>query len=212
VNTIRILVADDHPVVRRGIREIISATTDIQVVEEAADGRELIELARSVEHDAVLLDVSMPEAVGLDVLKQLKRERPKVPVMILTVHAEDQLAVRALKAGAAGYLLKDSAPTQLITALRKIAAGGRYLSATVAEALACHVASDFDLQPHENLSDREFQVLRMIAAGKSTLQIASELSVSTKTVATYRARIREKMGLKSIAQLTAYVVRNRLAD
>jgi len=154
----------------------------------------------------------MPEMIGLDLLKQLKRERPKIPIVILTVSSENQFAIRALKAGAAGYLTKDTAATELVGALRKVATGGRYLSTSMAERLAGHLTADTDRPPHEKLSDREYQVLRMIAAGKSTRRISTELSLSVKTIGTYRARIFEKMQMKSPAELAAYAVRNRLSD
>jgi len=209
---IRIIVADDHPVVRRGIGQIVAAAGDMRVADEAANGRELLDRARTVDHDLVLLDLSMPEMIGLDLLKQLKRERPKIPIVILTVSSENQFAIRALKAGAAGYLTKDTAATELVGALRKVATGGRYLSTSMAERLAGHLTADTDRPPHEKLSDREYQVLRMIAAGKSTRRISTELSLSVKTIGTYRARIFEKMQMKSPAELAAYAVRNRLSD
>jgi DNA-binding NarL/FixJ family response regulator len=209
---IRIIVADDHPVVRRGIGQIVAAAGDMRVADEAASGRELLDRARTVDHDLVLLDLSMPEMIGLDLLKQLKRERPKIPIVILTVSSENQFAIRALKAGAAGYLTKDTAATELVGALRKVVTGGRYLSPSMAERLAGHLTADTDRPLHEKLSDREYQVLRMIAAGKSTRRISTELSLSVKTIGTYRARIFEKMQMKSPAELAAYAVRNRLSD
>lgn len=212
MKVISILVADDHPIVRHGIRQIFAAADDMRVAEEAANGRELLDVARAVEHDLVLLDLSMPEMSGLDVLKQLKRERPKIPIMILTMYSENQFAIRALKAGAAGYLTKDTAPAELLSAVRKVVTGGRYLTPGVAERLAGYLTTDADKPLHEKLSDREYQVLRMIAAGKSTRWISTELALSVKTISTYRARIFEKMQMKSPAELAAYAVRNRLAD
>jgi two-component system invasion response regulator UvrY len=209
---VRILIADDHPVVRDGIRQIVSAAGDMLVADEAANGRELLERARTVEHDLVLLDLSMPEISGMDLLKQLRLERPKIPVVILTVYSEDLFAIRALKAGAAAYLMKTSAATELVEAVRKVVAGGRYVTPGVAERLAGYLSADADKPPHEKLSDREYQVLRMIAAGKSTRAIAEELSLSVKTIATYRARIFEKMQLRSPAELATYVIRNRLSE
>ena len=209
---IRILIADDHPVVRQGIRLIISSAGDIVVAAEASDGRELLEAARTIPHDVVLLDLSMPATDGLDLLKQLKRERPKTPILILTMSPEDQFAIRALKAGAAGYLMKESAPPELVSAIRRVMAGGRYLTPRVAEKLADHLASDSERPLHEMLSDREYQVMRMIAAGKPTRQIATELALSVKTLGTYRARIFEKMRMKSPAELAAYVVRNGISE
>jgi two-component system invasion response regulator UvrY len=209
---IRIVIADDHPVVRQGIRQIVGAAGDMLVADEATDGRELLQRARSTPHDLVLLDLSMPATDGLDVLKQLKRERPKVPVVILTMSPEDQFAIRALKAGAAGYLTKEGAPIELVGAIRKAMAGGRYLSARVAEKLADHLVGNVEGSLHDGLSDREYQVMRMIAAGKPTRQIAEELALSVKTVSTYRARIFEKMRMRSPAEVAAYVVRNQLSD
>jgi two-component system invasion response regulator UvrY len=209
---IRIVIADDHPVVRQGIRQIVGAAGDMLVADEATDGRELLQRARSTPHDLVLLDLSMPATDGLDVLKQLKRERPKVPVVILTMSPEEQFAIRALKAGAAGYLTKEGAPSELVGAIRKAVAGGRYLSARVAEKLADHLVGNVEGTLHDGLSDREYQVMRMIAAGKPTRHIAEELALSVKTVSTYRARIFEKMRMRSPAELAAYVVRNQLSD
>lgn len=209
---IRILIADDHPVVRHGILQIVKSAGDMVVADEATTGAALLECARTVEHDVVVLDLSMPGMSGLDLIKQLKREQPRVPIIILTMYPEDQFAVRTLKAGAAGYLMKDAAAAELIGAIRKIVAGGRYLSATLAEKLAGYLSEDTETPLHERLSDREYQVFRMIATGKSTRQIATELSLSVKTIGTYRARIFEKMKMRSPAELAAYVVRNQLAE
>jgi DNA-binding NarL/FixJ family response regulator len=209
---IRIVIADDHPVVRQGIRQIVGAAGDMLVADEATDGRELLQRARSTPHDLVLLDLSMPATDGLDVLKQLKRERPNVHVVILTMSPEDQFAIRALKAGAAGYLTKEGAAIELVGAIRKAMAGGRYLSARVAEKLADHLVGNVEGSLHDGLSDREYQVMRMIAAGKPTRHIAEELALSVKTVSTYRARIFEKMRMRSPAEVAAYVVRNQLSD
>jgi two-component system invasion response regulator UvrY len=209
---IRIVIADDHPVVRQGIRQIVGAARDMLIADEATDGRELLQRARSTPHDLILLDLSMPATDGLDVLKQLKRERPKIPVVILTMSPEDQFAIRALKAGAAGYLTKEGAPIELVGAIRKAVAGGRYLSARVAEKLADHLVGNVEGSLHDGLSDREYQVMRMIAAGKPTRQIAEELALSVKTISTYRARIFEKMRMRSPAEVAAYVVRNQLSD
>jgi two-component system, NarL family, invasion response regulator UvrY len=209
---IKILVADDHPVVRHGIRQIAAEAGDMLVADEAANGPELLDRARTVDHDVVLLDLSMPATSGLDLLKQLRRERPKIPIVILTMYSENQFAIRALKAGAAGYIVKGSAPAELVGAVRKVVTGGRYLTPSVAERLAGYLTADADKPLHEKLSDREYQVLRMIAAGKSTRRISAELALSVKTISTYRARIFEKMQMKSPAEIAAYVVRNRLCD
>jgi two-component system invasion response regulator UvrY len=209
---INILVADDHPVVRQGIRQIVAQSPDMAVAAEAASGPEVLGAIRRVPLDLVLLDLTMPGSDGLEVLKELKRQRPQVPVLILTMHSEDQFAIRALKAGAAGYLTKESAPDELVGAIRKVVAGGRYISPWLAQKLAAHLGPDSEKPAHEKLSDREYQILRMIAAGKSTRGISTELSLSVKTVGIYRARVLEKMNMKSTAEVAAYVVRNRLAD
>jgi two-component system invasion response regulator UvrY len=209
---IRVLIADDHPVVREGIRTIVSASPDVTVVGDVDDGYAVFEQVRRSAPDVVLLDLSMPGIDGLDVLKQLKRERPRLPVLILTMHSEDQFAIRALKAGAAGYVMKDSAPAELVGAIRKVVAGGRHVSPWLAEKLAEQLGGDSEKRPHERLSDREYQILRMIAAGQSTREVAEALAISVKTVGTHRTRIFDKMGLKSTAELAAYVVRNRLAE
>jgi two-component system, NarL family, invasion response regulator UvrY len=210
---IRIFIADDHPIVRQGLRQIVATAGDMVITGEAATGLQLLEQARLVEHDVVLLDLSMPGMSGLDVVKQYKREHPKTPVVILTMYSEDQYAVRSLRAGASAYLMKDSAPTELVAAIRKVVSGGRYLTTSVAEKIAGHLANgDSDTPLHTTLSDREYQVFRMIAAGRPTRTIAQELSLSVKTIGTYRARIYEKMRMKSPAELAAYVVRNRLSE
>jgi two-component system, NarL family, invasion response regulator UvrY len=209
---IRVLVADDHPVVRQGIQRILAAAGGLEVVEEAGDAASLLERARAVEHDLVLLDLSMPGAEGLELLKQVKRERPKVPVLILTVSSADQYAVRALRAGASGYLTKENAPAELVGAIRRVVLGGRYVSPDVAEALASHLADDSETPPHERLSDREFQVFHLIATGTPTREIARRLGLTVKTVSTYRTRIFDKMKLDSPADLAAYAVRHRLIE
>jgi len=209
---IKVLVAYDHPVVRQGLLQILGATEDIVVAGEATSGHEVLERARCTECDVVILDLSMPGIDGLDVLKQLKRERPRLPVLILTMHAEDQFAIRALKAGASGYLTKESAPAQLVGAIRRVFGGGRYISAQLAERLADHLDPEKERFGHEKLSDREYHVLRLIAAGRTTREISADLSLSVKTISTYRSRIFEKMQMKTPAELAAYVVRNRLTD
>jgi two-component system, NarL family, invasion response regulator UvrY len=209
---IRILVADDHAVIRRGIRSIVSREGEMSVIGEAANGRELLALAATTEHDLILLDLSMPDSDGLELIKQLKRDRPRIPILVLTMHEEEQYAIPALRAGANGYMVKDSSPAELVGAVRKVLSGGRYLTPFVAEALAGRLTEDVERLPHEKLSGREGQVLRLIAAGKRTREIAAELSVSVKTISTYRARIFEKTRMKNPAALAAYVVRHRLAD
>jgi two-component system, NarL family, invasion response regulator UvrY len=209
---IGVFIADDHPVVRQGIRQIVAATDDITVVDEATTGYEALERLADCSCDLVLLDLSLPDIDGLDLLKQLRREHPHRPILILTMHSEDQFALRALKAGASGYLTKESAPDELVGAVRKVVSGGRYISQRLAESLAAHLGPDNEKAIHERLSDREYQVLRLIAAGRSTRDISVQLSLSTKTVSTYRARLLDKMGMRTSAELMAYAVRHHLAD
>jgi DNA-binding NarL/FixJ family response regulator len=179
---------------------------------EASGAADLPEQLRQVQPDLLLLDLSLPDGDGLEILKNIRREYPKLPVVILTMHAEDQFAIRAFRAGASGYVTKDMAADELVGAIRTVVNGRRYITSKVAELLAVQVSGHYDQSPHEQLSDREFQVLRMIAAGKPTRQIAAELVLSSKTVNTYRARILEKMRMKSTAELTAYVVRQKLVE
>jgi len=209
---IGVFIADDHPVVRQGIRQIVAATDDITVVDEATTGYEALQRLAESTCDLVLLDLSLPDIDGLDLLKHLKREHPQRPILILTMHSEDQFALRALKAGASGYLTKESAPAELVTAVRKVVAGGRHISQRLAESLAAHLGPDAEKAVHERLSDREYQVLRLIAAGRSTRDISVQLSLSTKTVSTYRARLLDKMRMRTSAELMAYAVRHHLAD
>lgn len=211
---IKVLIADDHPVVRQGICQIMAQSADISVVAEAGTGQQLLDAIAGapLDLDLVLLDLTMPDSDGLDLLKELKRVRPHLPVIILTMHSEDQFAIRALKAGAAGYLIKERTPDELVGAIRKVVAGGCYISPWLAEKLAGYFGPDSEKPVHEMLSDREYQVLRMIAVGKTTREISADLALSTKTVATYRTRLLEKMKMKNSAELTAYVVRNRLSE
>jgi len=209
---IRILVADDHPVVRQGLKQIVAGTTDIFVVDEAATGQEVLDKVRSNYFDVVLLDITMPGASGLDILKQLRSERPELAILILSMHSEEQYAARVLRAGASGYLAKESAPDELVAAVRKISLGGRYVSPSLAEKLASDLAVDTQEPLHQTLSDREYETMRLIASGKTTAEIAEQLSLSPKTISTYRSRILEKMGMRSNTELTLYAVRNRLLD
>jgi DNA-binding NarL/FixJ family response regulator len=209
---LRILIVDDHPIVRQGLRQTLADTEEIGDIVEAATPQEALDLVRQREWDVVILDIGLPGRGGLDVLKDIKQEAPRLPVLILSMHAEDQYAVRALRAGAAGYLTKAAAPETLIDAIRKAVSGGRYITPHLAERLATELTADTARPPHAALSDREFEVLRLIASGQTVGDIADRLSLSVKTVSTYRARILEKMRLRNNAELMQYVVTNRLLD
>jgi len=209
---IRALIADDHAVVRQGLKQILGDTPEMVVAGEAITGQEVLDKVRAGAWDVVVLDISMPDRSGLDILKQLRSERPKLPVLVLSMHSEDQYALRVLKAGASGYLTKDSAADELVKAIRKVVSGGTYVSSFLAEKLASEIGTDSSRLPHETLSDREFQVLRLIAAGKSVTEIAAELYLSVKTVSTYRARMLEKMNLGTNAELIHYAMQNHLID
>lgn len=206
----RILLADDHAVVRHGLRQILAAAFKRASFGEAANSQQTLDLVWKQTWDIVILDLTMPGRSGLQVLTEIKRERPKLPVLILSIHPEDQFAVRLLKAGAAGYMNKESAPEELVGAVRKAIAGGRYISAALADKMASLLTNDAPGAPHEGLSDREFLILNMIAAGKSVSVIARELSLSVKTVSTYRGRVLEKMGMSNNAELVHYAFQNRL--
>ncbi len=209
---IRVLIADDHAILRRGLKEILVREIKGTVCEEAQNAQEALSLVQSHDWDLVILDVTMPGRSGLDVLRDLKRMQPKVPVLVLSMHPEDQYATRVLKAGASGYMNKESAPEELIKAIRKVTAGGRYVSPALAEKLALDLSAEAEQPLHQRLSDRELEVLRMIGLGKTISQIAEELHLSVTTVSTYRARILEKMSLTTTAELMHYALRNQLAD
>ncbi|MGE5301199.1 MAG: response regulator [Acidobacteriota bacterium] len=209
---IRILIADDHRIVREGLKQILAETPDMIVVDEASNGQEVLGKVWENDYDVVLLDISMPGRSGLDILKQLKNERPKLAVLVLSMYSEEQYAMRALRAGASGYMTKESAPDELIEAIRKVSTGRKYISPTVAEKLAVSLEANDERPAHENLSDREYQVMCMIASGKTIKTIADELSLSVKTVSTYRTRILEKMRMKNNAELTHYSIQNRLVE
>jgi DNA-binding NarL/FixJ family response regulator len=208
----RVLIADDHAVFRRGLRETLTEAFSKVTFGEARTAQETLEQVRRQDWDVVILDISMPGKSGLDILDDLKRLRPKLPILLLSMHPEQQFARRALKAGAAGYLTKDGVPEELKVAIKKIVVGGRYVSATLAEKLAVDLREGADLPLHELLSDREFQVLRMIASGKTVKEIGEELFLSVKTVSTYRARILEKTGMKTNAELIRYALQSQLVD
>jgi len=206
---IKVIIVDDHPVVRRGLKQIIEDEPDMEIAGEAKNAGECFSLVRKMECSLVLLDISLPDKSGFDVLKQLQYELPRLPVLILSVHPEDQYAVRFIKAGASGYLMKEGAPEELVKAIRKVHAGGKYVSASLAEKLASHLDTS-DKPPHENLSDREFQILCLIAKGESLKGIADELCISEKTVSTYRARILEKMKMSTNSDLIRYAMDHHL--
>lgn len=207
---LRILVADDHTVVRRGLRQILLEGFPGALIEEVADAEDLVKQVMKSEWDVVISDLSMPGRSGLDALQQIKQLRSHLPVLILSIHPEEQYALRVLKAGASGYLSKDMAPDELVIAVQKVMLGKKYITASVAEKLAAALDKDPDKEPHEQLSDREFSVLKMLAAGRSVSEIAETLFLSVTTVSTYRARILAKMNLKNNADLTLYSIEHKL--
>jgi two-component system, NarL family, invasion response regulator UvrY len=208
---INILIADDHELIREGLKKILKKETDMQVLGEASNAQQVFNLVKNGKLSIVLLDISMPGPSGLDVLTELKRDYPKLPVLILSMHPEDRFAVRALKAGAAGYVTKDGAVAELVNAIRKVVAGGKYVSPHLAEKLADDLEKS-EKPLHENLSDREFQVMCLIASGKKTSEIAEELALSISTVNTYRTRILEKMKMETNVELTRYAIENHLIE
>ena len=210
--TIRVFIADDHAIVREGLKQILAEQRDIVVAGEAENGIDAIRLFPKSRCHVMLLDISMPDRNGIEVLKQVRKERPELAVLMLSMHREDQYAIRSLKAGAAGYLTKQSAPRELVVAIRQVASGQKYVSPALAQALASQVGDGHDAPVHDTLSDREFQTLIMIASGKTVSEIARELSLSVKTVSEYRARLLVKMKLKNSAELTHYAIRNQLVE
>jgi DNA-binding NarL/FixJ family response regulator len=217
---IRILIADDHAIVREGLKQIVQQTSDILVVAEASNAAETLEKVRSLlanhpeprKLDLLLLDISMPGRSGLDVLIEIKRDFPQLPVLILSFHPEEQYALRMLKAGASGYVTKESASDELIQAIRRVAAGGRYMSMPLAEKLVFGMVEDGHVKPHEALSNREFQVFRLLAAGRTVKEIGEELSLSVKTISTNRTRIMEKMGFTNNSEITQYAIHHKLLN
>jgi two-component system invasion response regulator UvrY len=207
---IRILIVDDHAIVRRGLRELLSDEFPGAAFGEAPDARQALEQLRKKEWDVALLDIALPGKSGLDLLKELRAEWPRLPVLVLSAHPEDQFAVRALKAGAGGYMTKECAPEELAKAVRKILAGGRYVSSALAETLAMGVTKDLSCTPHETLSDREYEVMSRIASGRTVTEIGEELSLSPKTISTYRSRVLLKLRVKNSAAIVQYAIRNGL--
>ena len=210
--TIRVFIADDHAIVREGLKQILAESRDIIVAGEAENGLDAIKLFRKSKCHVMLLDISLPDRNGIDVLKQVRKEQPELAVLMLSMHREDQYAIRSLKAGAAGYLTKQSAPGELVDAIRQVAAGQKYVSAALAQELAAQLGEDHAGAHHEALSDREYQTLTMIASGKTVTAIAEELSLSVKTISEYRARLLLKMKLKNSAELTHYAIKNQLVE
>jgi two-component system invasion response regulator UvrY len=210
--TIRVFIADDHAIVREGLKQILAESRDIIVAGEAENGLDAIKLFRKSKCHVMLLDISMPDRSGIEVLKQVRKENPEMAVLMLSMHREDQYAIRSLRAGAAGYLTKQSAPAELVVAIRQVAAGQKYVSAALAQELASQLGDDHETALHETLSDREYQTLTMIASGKTVSAIAQELSLSVKTISEYRARLLVKMKLKNSAELTHYAIKNQLIE
>jgi len=207
---IKILTVDDHSVVREGIKQIVSKHPDMIVAGEASNYGEFLNLISKNDYDIILLDISMPGRSGLDILNQIKKQRPNLPVLILSIYPEEQLALRTLKIGGSGYLTKESAPEELVDAIRKVASGGRYISLSLAEKLTFYINDNIEKPLHEKLSNREYQVMCMIASGKTTKEIAKELSLSVNTISTNRARILKKMKMKTNAELTFYAISHGL--
>jgi two-component system, NarL family, invasion response regulator UvrY len=209
---VRILIADDHSIVRQGLKQIIADTPDMTMADEAENGHELIAKIETGKYDVAVVDISMPDSHILDLLKQIRQIRPRLPVLILSMHPENQYGVRVMKAGAAGYLTKESAPTELINAIRTVAGGKKYISPTLAEKLIFALNNHNKKLPHETLSNREFQVFTSLAEGKAAKEIAAELYLSDKTISTYRSRILTKMQFKNNSELIHYAVRNGLVS
>lgn len=209
----RIVIADDHAIVREGLKRIVAEDSQLEVVDEAADGTQVMRIVRDREFEVLVLDLSMPGRSGMELIKLVKAERPKLRILVLSMHQELQYAVRAIKSGASGYLTKESAPAQLVQAIHKIAGGGAYISAEVAEQLALGaMPGGQTAAPHESLSDREFEVFRLLVAGSSVTDIASRLKVSVKTVSTHKANLMQKLGLANQSELVRYALRHGLAD
>ncbi len=208
----KILVADDHSVVRKGLIQIINEMSDVSTIDEAVNGFEVLEKTKLRNYDLLVLDLSMPDKNGFDVLKDLKIQKPNLPVLVLSTYPEELFAIRSFKAGALGYLNKNSAPDELVKAIRKVSSGGKYISESLKDNLAEHFGEEINQLPHERLTDREIQVFQMIAEGKSSLQISQDLSLSSKTISTHKSNILEKMDLTNTAQIVIYAIQNNLID
>jgi len=209
---INVLIADDHPIVRQGLRQILSGIDDMEVAGEAANAQETLRQIGAGNWDVLVLDITMPDRSGFDILKEVKLKQPHLPVLVLSIHAEEYLAMRVLKAGASGYLTKENAPGELVKAIRKVVNGGKYISPGLAEALAFALDETADRPRHETLSDREFQVMQLMASGKTLSEIAEELSLSAKTVSTYRTRMLQKMNLETNAEIIRYAIQCGLIE
>ena len=207
---IRVVIADDHTILREGLRQLLSTAPEIEVVDEASDGHEVMARVREREFDVLLLDMSMPGRSGIELIRQVRAEKPKLRILVLSMHEEEQYAVRAIKAGASGYLTKDSAATQLVTAIRKVASGGAFITAEVAEQLALGAMPDVEGPLHARLSDREYEVFQLLVAGISVTDIATRLNLSAKTVSTHKARLMEKLGIDNPADLVKYAMQHKL--
>jgi two-component system invasion response regulator UvrY len=209
---IKVLIADDHAIVRKGLKQILEETPDLMVAGEADNGREILSMIRKEEFDVIVLDISLPGKSGLDILKDIKNEHPNLPVLVLSMHPEEQYAIRVLKAGAKAYLTKESAPDELITALRKVSRGGKYITSSLAERLAGNLEQNMSQPLHNMLSDREYTVMCLIASGKTISEIAEELCLSPKTISTYRTRLLKKMHMKTNAEVMHYAMEHSLVD
>lgn len=209
---IRVVIADDHRILREGLKQLLQSAPDLTVVGEAGDGHEALARVRGTDFDVLLLDMSMPGKNGMELIRQVKAERPKLRVLVLSMHEEHQYAVRSIRAGASGYLTKESAALELVAAIRKVAGGGAYISAEVAEQLALASMPRAEGPPHTLLSDREYQVFRRLVAGAAVTQIAGDLNLSVKTVSTHKARLMEKLGVGNQAELIHYALKHRLSD
>jgi DNA-binding NarL/FixJ family response regulator len=209
---IRIVVADDHAIVREGLKQLLSATSDLSVVGEAQNGHEVLAQVRALDFDVLLLDMSMPGKSGIELIKQVHAEKPKLRILVLSMHEEEQYAVRAIKAGASGYITKDSVSAQIVSAIRKVAGGGAFITDSVAQQLALGAMPQAEGPPHSALSDREFQVFRELVSGKAVSDIAAQLNLSVKTVSTHKARIMQKMNMSNPADLIRYAIHHRLVD